>query len=1157
MNTPTPPPVCSIRLSACPKCAGALAGRGRLPPGESAHGAAGPGGALPVLELICGRAGAGKTWHCLTQAEAALVRGGPDGAPLVLLTPEQATHQMERALLQRRGAGAAVVRLEVLSFQRLALRILAERGGSARPHLHETGRRMLIRALLRARRADLTALGAADRPGLVSAVAAVFAEFWAYGVQPDDLRGRLAAVPAAARQRLADLALLWEAYLEAMRQGPADPASELAAAAAAAGESELAAAEIWVDGFAGFTPAEENLLSALVTAGAQVHVALCLDGHEPLPGGGPDDPAHPFAPTRRTLARLLRRHPGATVLVLGEAGGTPPRFRPGSALAQLEAGLWADEPPPPEEAVPQEVRLVLAADPRAEAEAAADEMDRLCREEGYRYGEMAVILRDMETYHDLVARACARRGIPVFVDRRRPAQRHPLFTALAAALAVITSAWRLEAVLHYLRSGLTGLAQADADVLENWALATGMEGTDWTTRALVGARSGPAPDQRARPVRKLNALRRQLTGPLQRLAHRLAPTAAAPPSAAAAADALAEWFAAVGAEVQVEAWAVQAEAAGRLEEGAWHRGCLRAAGELLDELAASLGERPLDAAELASVLDSAVADLTVGLIPPGLDQVLCGAVERSRQPELRAAFVLGMRDGAFPPVARESALVPDADRLALRQAGLELGPTTTERLLAERYLGYIALTRASQRLYLSAPASPGPADLFTRAAQCLGVAASPWPTPPEPTARRGVTALAGQLAAELRAARDGRRPPAPGWAEADAWLAADPARERVRTRALAGLAPRAPAGIAPEVAAALYPPVGSVTRLESLAACPFQHFARHGLRLQPRELAEVRPTDLGHLLHAALADFVRSVLRDGLELADLTPEDTTRRADQALAGARAHVTEHLPPRSRRADVLLEAAGRDMRLVAATLVAHARAGEFRPVAVEMDFAAGTGVGAVRGRIDRIDAATGPDGRRCLRVVDYKTGRTTFSLDDFLHGLNLQPVLYLFAALGSEDVPGGFFLLHVRAQLEASPGPVAEPAPLPRLSGYGPAEPEWARLHERELDGGVTGIRWKRDGQPYGNAPVAANDQFALLRQALARQVERLARRGAAGDVAVAPYRRGTDTACAHCELLAVCGFDPGAGDRHRWLAPKDAEIWDRLRAEVQDGGAVDG
>ena len=52
------------------------------------------------------------------------------------------------------------------------------------------------------------------------------------------------------------------------------------------------------------------------------------------------------------------------------------------------------------------------------------------------------------------------------------------------------------------------------------------------------------------------------------------------------------------------------------------------------------------------VIEAGLANLTVGVIPPALDQVLIGAIDRARNPDLRLAFVLGLNEGVFPATPR-------------------------------------------------------------------------------------------------------------------------------------------------------------------------------------------------------------------------------------------------------------------------------------------------------------------------------------------------------------------------------------------------------------------------------------------------------------------------------------------------------------------------
>ena len=95
-----------------------------------------------AVRFILGRSGSGKTHYCLEAIRAELKRS-PQGAPLLYLVPEQATFQMEQALLRDREL-AGYHRARVMSFQRWARRVLWETGPPHLPLLSEFGKQMTI-----------------------------------------------------------------------------------------------------------------------------------------------------------------------------------------------------------------------------------------------------------------------------------------------------------------------------------------------------------------------------------------------------------------------------------------------------------------------------------------------------------------------------------------------------------------------------------------------------------------------------------------------------------------------------------------------------------------------------------------------------------------------------------------------------------------------------------------------------------------------------------------------------------------------------------------------------------------------------------------------------------------------------------------------------
>ena len=59
---------------------------------------------------------------------------------------------------------------------------------------------------------------------------------------------------------------------------------------------------------------------------------------------------------------------------------------------------------------------------------------------------------------------------------------------------------------------------------------------------------------------------------------------------------------------------------------------------LVQLVVAALGDVRMSGRQFHDVLESALAEFTLGLVPATLDQVLVGSIERSRHPAVRAAF---------------------------------------------------------------------------------------------------------------------------------------------------------------------------------------------------------------------------------------------------------------------------------------------------------------------------------------------------------------------------------------------------------------------------------------------------------------------------------------------------------------------------------------
>jgi len=224
----------------------------------------------------------------------AALRASPEGAPLVVVAPKQATYLLERQLLAD-GSVAGYTRLEILSFEGLARFVFRQLQQPAPDLLSEEGRLMVLRALLARKRGDLRLFRASARlTGFAQQLSEALRSFQQSQITPErlnQLAGEMQSAEGLAL-KLQDLATLLRDYLEWLKAHKLQDGDCLLAAAAealnapppavAAGlrtskPPPLRLEHLWMDGFAELSPQELELLAAVTPHCQQATLLFCLD----------------------------------------------------------------------------------------------------------------------------------------------------------------------------------------------------------------------------------------------------------------------------------------------------------------------------------------------------------------------------------------------------------------------------------------------------------------------------------------------------------------------------------------------------------------------------------------------------------------------------------------------------------------------------------------------------------------------------------------------------------------------------------------------------------------------------------------------------------------------------------------------------------------
>lgn len=1134
------------------------------------------------LTIIMGRAGTGKTEYCLDGIKRKL-RQNPKGKPLILLVPEQATFQLERELASDAESGG-FARAYVLGFRRLAHRVLLETGGGLRPRISELGKKLVLNRLLTEHQDELRIFNkSAQEVTFAETLAEMIQEFKAYGVSPDDLAGVLQDMePSLLKDKLHDLQLIYGDFALFLCGKYTDPEDMLTLLAEKIPDAALIkGAEIWIDGFSWFTPSERAVLREILLAAEKMTVTLCL--------AEPSAPEHAaetslFHRQWNTYGQLRRLALELGIPVTEKELKLQGRFAGQPLLQQLESEFF-NQSPVPFTGDCGALQLAEAANRRVEVDGAARDMVRLCREKGFRWRDIAVLIRDSEGYADAIETIFADYGIPFFSDRHRCVAHHPLAELLRSALEIIDSHWDYEPVFRALKTDFIDIEREEIDKLENYVLEFGIRGTRWTNdvpwnfqrRYSLDEDEDIVHAQESR-LAEMNELRNAVLLPLRQLEEKIK----AAKTAEELTRALYDFLVLLSVPEKLASWADEAERKGELELAREHRQVVGNIFDLFDQIVETLGSQEMSLTEYMELMNDGLGNLELSMIPPGLDYVAVAGLERARIDHVKAVYIVGVNEGILPKRSHNEGILNDEDRSAILAAGLEIAPGNLSKVFAEQFLVYTALTRASRYLWVSYALADEegkallPSLVIRRLKELApATAVKALPVEPQDSEAKDYVARPQQalsaLVSMLSECKKGH-PLHPVWRDVYNWALARPHFAGMLQSMTAGLfydnqAARLPESLCDRLYLNRHTLLGSVTRFESFRACPFKHFARYGLSLKERAVFKLSAPDYGLFLHAALREFGERAARENKNWSDFTPAQRDEMCEKIVAKLTPKLQNEILMSSAQYQHLAGRLGLTVKRTVGWLADFDKVSCFKPVILEQPFGRGEGCWPalsfalkdgntleIAGQIDRVDTVE-HDGTRYILVLDYKSGGAWLKLPDVFYGLRLQLLTYLLAVStnwGEENCcPAGilYFFLKNPSVLEKNPldAETVEKRIHDQLK-----MPGWV-LHDltvvQLLDKQLAGVSdflklgLKKD-QTFKKSCASylkTKEEFTLLMHHVAKVLTATAEEVLAGQNEITPYRLGKENACSRCDYRAVCQFDlllPGNNYRNLTNLPDE-------------------
>ncbi len=1148
------------------------------------------------LQIIYGRAGSGKTSFVLNEIKSRLGQGMSDKHKphnaLVLLVPEQFSFQAEKKLVSEVGTGG-ILEAEVLSFQRMAYRIFNELGGITYPHIHPSGKAMIIYRILDKMKGKFKVfLKTAQKEGFVDTLSTLITEFKRYGVTPQMLLEATDKIPndKPLKEKLAELSIIYKEFDTTLDKRYRDSDDDLTMAAKKLVESSLYQdAEIWIDGFVNFTPQEYAMISQLMVKAKRVTICLCADQ---LDSGRRILDTDVFAPVKNAYRRLIQIADENKITIQEPVimNNPPIRFQQSAELAHLEKNYYSY----PHEEYPtktKDISLYSAMNIHSEIEAAAADIRRLCRDHDMRYRDIAVVMRNLADYDQLIEVIFTQYEIPYYIDKKVDINNHPLVRLITSAMDIFIENWSYESVFRYLKTGLIGISEEHIDILENYVLACGIRGSQWTREEDWNMSTSLIPTDRKSErdeqlLTMVNTTRKTVVEPLVKFRE----NTKGKKSAIDYCTNLYNLLLGLKIPEVINESVDQFRERGMLSLADQYAQVWDITMDVLDQIVEVMADETFGLERFSNILKIGLKEYQIGTIPAALDQVLVGSIDRSKSHEIKALYILGVNDGVFPSTAVSEGVLSDQDRNALKDMGIELAGDTQAQAFDEQYLVYQSLTIASEYLRISwhignnEGKTMRPSMIVPRLMKLFPVIKADnnviisdekefdmeLISAKKPSFNKVINAFRQRMDKNIFN---------PIWEDVYRWFyCQDKWQEHCERAKKAFVHKNEAEKINKEKIGLLYgdPIKSSVSRLEKFTSCPYAFYIQYGLGAKERKIYRMGAPDTGTFMHAIIEEFSKSVLRGEVTWRSFDKEWCKKQVSKIVDDLLASMRGTGIASSRRYTMLAIRLKRVVTRAVWLIAQHIRASNFNPVDYEVGFGKDEKYPPIilqldennkielQGRIDRVDSFKTED-KTYLSIIDYKSGSKDFKLSDVYYGLQIQLITYMDAIWESEQqkgegtvLPGGMLYFKVDDPLikdnrSLTPEQVEDAIMKGlKMKGLLMADVKVIKAMDNTIDGSskIIPASINKSGDIGAYTSGATEKQFKLLRKHIRGLLKEIGSEIASGNVDIKPYKKKNINACTYCSFHSVCQFDTNRKENsYKLLHDKsNQEVWGRLGEE---------
>lgn len=1132
------------------------------------------------VKIVTGRANTGKSSYIYDEIknEAKETKNN-----LILIVPELMTYQAECDIIEKFNL-AGIMNVEILSFKRLESKVLEEVGGLKVQDISIFGKIMLLKQIFEENKDKLKIFGNSyKQSGFLKEFEELIAEFKQNLVDSCSLKKAVADVDDELLMRkLSDIELIYSEFTERTLNKYFDEEDKTDLFISLIKESSyIRNSRIWIDGFESFNRQRLNLLKNLCDYSKSVTISLNMDSSylDDLEENHDWEAFKIIYDTFETLNYTIESD--IEIISVKDNKSFSPEIK---AIEKNLFSLNMDK----FENDTDKISICSSLNPYTETQRTAAKIISLVRDGGLRWRDIKVAVGNMDTYETNVKRIFAQFQIPYFLDVKRDILNNPLSKYILSILDMFIWKFKHDNVFEYLKTNFSPLSISQVNCLENYALQYGIEGEKWFREFRPFDKDKKEDNDIVHEAAKkydMEEYRKLFADDFEKERKQIDKLK----TSNEITRLIFKYMEKHNIKEKMEKAVKGFNAMQKYEEASEYSQSWNYVMEIFEQLLLVGQDAEISIKDYRKMLEAGLREVEISIIPPAIDKVEVGAIDRIAVTKPKALFILGGNDSNLDAKNTEKGLLLNEERDLLLKNNVRLTKGADYDTFKEKHMLYKLFSSATERfsisyaLGLSTGESLQP-SLYIDTLKKIFVKVREGSDLSSDNELELVSNYGGTydyFVENMRNFIDGFDVN-DIWKDVYSWYEKeDNYNFEIINKALDYK--NYMNSLNMDTVKRIYENnmTMTVSKLESYAECQFKYFLENVLKPRQRVIQKIEYYDIGNICHSIVERFIDKIDEKFKDINIVTRDEAEMEASDITFEVLKELSDKVTAieANQRNKYMKEKIKRVMKRTCWTIVRQLQASDFRPKYTELqidlvdktDEKAKKGIYLspieipvvtdkikevlkLRGKIDRVDVFENND-KLYINIIDYKSSPKDIDLDDASEGLQVQLIIYLKALIdngiklfGKKPNIGGVFYYHINDPVykddNKSKNPEEEIFKSLKLKGYVLRDKEIVKFMDKNIGNTscVIPAALKNDGEFFENRTKAlTEDGFNNLIDYVYNKCADMTKSILEGNINISPYKKSDGTTpCTYCEYMGICQFDKSLGNNYRLMVKMDKD-----------------